>query len=605
MIGELINHLWQSTLFAVAAALLTLTFRNSRAAVRYRIWLSASLKFLIPFAVLMNAGGHLRRVPQPKAVATQALSTTITQIAQPFHQVTLAVPTPRSVDWVPIALAAVWACGSVFLVIIRLRGWLRICAAIRSGSPMPLHAAISVRSTPGLLEPGVVGLFRPVLLLPADIMERLTPAQLKAVIAHETQHVTRRDNLTAALHMLTETLFWFHPLVWWIGARLIGERESACDEAVLSVGCEPRVYAEAIVRVCQSYVESPLLCASGVSGADMKKRIEAILTGHVPAGLTLVKKSILAVATAAAIAGPIVIGVMNAPALRAQFRSGPAPKFAAASIRSCSDGALTTGRGGRGGGAFLGETSVSVDAKGNFVIPDIPARLFVSCASPRDLINTAYAMFADGHVNQSIAERPDRVPVEGPAWIASDRYNIDATPESQQDQDTINGPMLQGLLEDRFQLKIHRETREVQGYALTVASGGFKAPPFRQGECLPVNFGQFKAAMHRVQFTGWVLEPTLPPNFCPNRLAGVSPAVLVEAHGVTVDDFADTFLLFGGKPVANRTGIKGLYDFRLEFAAADPSKSAIVALEDQLGLKLEPALVEQEILVVDSVERPM
>ena len=52
----------------------------------------------------------------------------------------------------------------------------------------------------------------------------------------------RRDNLAAAIHMVVEAIFWFHPLVWWIGARLVEERERACDEEVLRLGNEPTVY---------------------------------------------------------------------------------------------------------------------------------------------------------------------------------------------------------------------------------------------------------------------------------------------------------------------------------------------------------------------------
>ncbi len=63
MIGELTNHLWQSTLFAVAAGLLTVAFRKNRAQVRYWLWLSASLKFLIPFSLLMSLGSHLEWAP--------------------------------------------------------------------------------------------------------------------------------------------------------------------------------------------------------------------------------------------------------------------------------------------------------------------------------------------------------------------------------------------------------------------------------------------------------------------------------------------------------------------------------------------------------------
>jgi bla regulator protein BlaR1 len=74
------------------------------------------------------------------------------------------------------------------------------------------------------------------LLLPAGITDRLTPPQLKAIVAHELCHVRRRDNLATALHMGVEALFWFHPLVWWLGARLMEERERACDEEVLLMG---------------------------------------------------------------------------------------------------------------------------------------------------------------------------------------------------------------------------------------------------------------------------------------------------------------------------------------------------------------------------------
>ncbi len=137
----------------------------------------------------------------------------------------------------------------------------------------------------------MVGLLRPILLLPAGIAERLTPPQLEAVLAHELCHVRRRDNLFASIHMIVEAIFWFHPLVWWIGARLVEERERACDEEVLSLGSEPHVYAEAILNVCKLYVESPLVCVSGVTGANLKRRIEAIMTNRIAAPTELRKES--------------------------------------------------------------------------------------------------------------------------------------------------------------------------------------------------------------------------------------------------------------------------------------------------------------------------
>src|SRR5690606_12845832 len=95
-------------------------------------------------------------------------------------------------------------------------------------------------------------------------LERLSPPQLRAVLEHEICHVRRRDNLTAAVHMLVESLFWFHPLVWWIGARLLDEREQACDEAVIAAGIDRDAYGEGILEVCRYCIESPLPCAAGV-----------------------------------------------------------------------------------------------------------------------------------------------------------------------------------------------------------------------------------------------------------------------------------------------------------------------------------------------------
>ena len=95
-----------------------------------------------------------------------------------------------------------------------------------------------------MMEPGVFGLFRPVLLLPEGITDNLTPKQFEAILAHELRHVRCFDNLTAAVHMSVEASFWFYPLVWWIGANLMDERERDCDEAVLRQGSQPGDYAE-------------------------------------------------------------------------------------------------------------------------------------------------------------------------------------------------------------------------------------------------------------------------------------------------------------------------------------------------------------------------
>ncbi len=109
MIGAWINHLWQSTLFVLVAALLTLAFRRNRARVRFGLWLSASLKFLLPFSLLMSLGNHLSWSPAARKIAPTAVSFTMVQITRPFPDALRLAPSTRGPrDWAPVAIFGVW-----------------------------------------------------------------------------------------------------------------------------------------------------------------------------------------------------------------------------------------------------------------------------------------------------------------------------------------------------------------------------------------------------------------------------------------------------------------------------------------------------------------
>jgi TonB family protein len=328
MIGQGFNHLWQSTVFAAVAWLLTIAFRQNRAHVRHWIWFSASVKFFVPFALLVNFGGHLPCAPAAQRIAQHGIAVTMVQISQPFpgrwpSGLWSALSTQGLHNWFGLIILGVWACGFGAIALIRLQTWRCIRAAVHASTPLEIRGAensavVQVGSAPGLLEPGVVGWLRPILLLPAGIEEHLTPPQLKAVLTHELCHVWRRDNFTAAIHMVSEAVFWFHPLVWWIGARLVDERECACDEEVIRLGSNPRVYAEGILKTCEFCVESPLACVTGVTGADLGKRIEAIMRNQARETVTRWKKVLLGAAIVLAFSVPVVVGVLNAARLQAQ-----------------------------------------------------------------------------------------------------------------------------------------------------------------------------------------------------------------------------------------------------------------------------------------------
>ncbi len=217
-------------------------------------------------------------------------------------------------SWITIVLLGAWICGFVASLVwwcIRL-GQLR--GTMRRSTPLNLAVPIRVMSCAERLEPGVFGIFRPVLLLPEGIAERLSPAQLQAVLAHELCHVRRRDNMAAAIHMFVEALFWFHPIVWWIKVRLIDEQERACDEEVLRLGNDPQVYAESILKICEFYLTSPLICVSGITGSDLKKRIDDIMRNRVVLDLSVTRAGFLTVAAIAALAGPVIFGIVHVKA---------------------------------------------------------------------------------------------------------------------------------------------------------------------------------------------------------------------------------------------------------------------------------------------------
>ncbi|MPZ21664.1 MAG: hypothetical protein GEV06_27810 [Luteitalea sp.] len=346
MIGEGLNHLWQSTLFAVVAGLLTLTVRHAPAHIRYWLWVSASVKFFVPLTLLIELSSRLRWAQAALWVAQEEIALTLVQISQPFPDTwppaSSALSTPDVLNWLGLIILGAWACGFGSTALIRLLTWRRIRAAVRASIPLQIRGAevpagVRVRSAPGLLEPGVVGWLRPILLVPAGIEKHLTPQQLEAVVAHEVCHVRRRDNLTAGIHMITEAVFWFHPLVWWIGARLVDERERACDEEVLRSGCSPGVYAEGILKTCQFYVESRLACVAGVTSSNLKKRIEAIMRNRAGETVNVWKKLVLGLAIVLAVAVPVAVGVVNArqlPAQSAPIRpSSPALRVAPAGLQ--------------------------------------------------------------------------------------------------------------------------------------------------------------------------------------------------------------------------------------------------------------------------------
>jgi bla regulator protein BlaR1 len=601
------DHLWQSTIFAAVAALVAVALRRQSPSLRYWVWFSASAKFLVPFAALVALGGYSswRSI---EVVPYRDGPILLETVGQPFSRDTVTVnpagpgrsTSPVSAN-VPTVLLWVWALGAVVFLTRSLVQWRRIGQIARLGTrpadgrelrilraleasglgwrrPLPLVLSNSS------LEPGVFGIVRPVLLWPRAIGERLTDEQLEAILAHELCHLRRGDNLAALFHLGVQTLFWFHPLAWWIGARLITERERACDEAVLRHGSEREIYAESILKTCQFFVESPLPCVSGVTGSDLKKRIEEIMTSDSTFTMSPWRKALLAIAGAAVFVTPVAVGALNPPA---QTRPMPAaatlPAFEEVSVRPN----VSEGRGGRGGGAFQ---------PGRYVAQNVTLKTILRRAFGRDGSGpgTGLDLFEDQVVG-------------GPTWLNEDKFDIigTTTAPSQPAQMRL---MVQRMLAERFKLAARWETRELPVYVLTM-----DRPDRRLGPGLTLKSEADCAAVKR-DGPPPMPQPGVPAPPPPCGAIQFGPGQLI-ATGAPMEWLANTLtsvpVVTGiERMVLDRTSLKGNYGFTLKFAAAgstspDPERPELTtALREQLGIKLEATRAPVDVLVIDSVEKP-
>ena len=619
MIALIGDHLWQSTLVAVAAGVLAIALRANRAEVRHWIWLAASVKFLLPFAALAAAGAAIGS-PWATPVARSEIALVIDAVGQPFSQpfVESSLPaTGRDDPALPrapaAALAGLWLCGFGTVLAIWWARWRRVTAIARAGCVMTagreidtlrrLGGSLPLVACEGALEPGVFGIVRPVLLWPRGISERLSDGQIETILAHEIAHLRRRDNLAAALHMAVQALCWFHPLVWWIGARLVHERERACDEAVLRSGGEPHVYAESILKTCEFYAESPLACISGVTGADLKQRIEAIMCNRSATALGSGKLLLLLTAGLAILVGPVLAGGANARPSQSQGQDAAygALEFDVASIKPNNTG------GGRVSMRFL--------PGGSYEATNVTLRA---------MIQQAYRM-------------SERQVIGGPGWLETDRFDILAKSPPGAVQAQFPERM-QALLVERLNLKTHRETREMPIYALVLARNDGRLGPQIVTSPVDCSPGAAPAARGRANISPPAAAgaggrqqmpmPGMPALGTDPRPCGIMMGTRLSGGGTTMAGIANMLQNYTGRLVEDRTGLSGAFDFDLAFTpdpalrgrgpggglpaqpgapgpTDDPDGVSIfTAVQEQLGLRLESTRGPVEVLVIDSAERP-
>jgi beta-lactamase regulating signal transducer with metallopeptidase domain len=286
----LLHFLWQGAAIAALAAGLYCVFR--RPAARYVVGMGALVLMVMSFGVtvagLSESGAHAASVesrvfaadaPRGRAAVSNPLGAAAPIAASPSHDAEML--------WI----ARGWIIG-VGLFALRLAFGLVMLALLRRRSLEPLPAALvhrfdAIRQRLGIRRavrfcecglvavPAVIGLVKPIVLLPVRALTGLTPEQLDAVIAHELAHVRRFDVIANLFQNVSETLFFFHPAVWWLNRRIRADREDCCDDVAVGMSGSKVGLARALVDM-ESWRAVPTL-ALAVNGSPIAARVARLL----------------------------------------------------------------------------------------------------------------------------------------------------------------------------------------------------------------------------------------------------------------------------------------------------------------------------------------
>jgi len=327
----LLHFLWQGALIAVLLAGALAILRGASSRSRYAVSCAAMM--------LMLAGA---------AATFLEFAATGTPVHYSAAARLSPGPSTGARDWAPSAIAVTdylpalvwgWFGGVIALSIRSLGGWAvaerfarrhtRPAEAIweekfaalakRLRISRPVRLAVSALAQ----VPAVVGWARPIVLVPASVFTGLSAEQIEALLAHELAHVRRHDYLVNLLQTAAETLFFYHPAMWWVSRKIRDERENCCDDLAVEICGDALAYVRALTELEQMRQSTPRL-AMAADGGSLLNRVQRLLgmnqaAGSAPAGW---------IASLGIVAALVVAGLAaNGPAQRPEraVAVNPAP----------------------------------------------------------------------------------------------------------------------------------------------------------------------------------------------------------------------------------------------------------------------------------------
>ena len=292
--AALIHSVWQNAIVAFLLGVVLVLLRARSANARYAV--SCAALVLMAAIPVVTMGVLYARALSLQAETTALIANTPVVIgSSPVVEQPMPVSGGiQTVDWMSSVQAwalPVWLIGvlvsslrivsaSAHMVVLKRRSEPAdeavasavAALAARVGVTRAVTVLIS-RVTDG---PATLGWIRPVILLPPAAALGISPRQLEALLVHELAHIRRHDYLVNVLQMIAETVFFYHPAIWWASRRMRAERELCCDDIAIASCGDALGYAQALARVGRLRVTTAEL-AVGSSGGPLLRRIQRVL----------------------------------------------------------------------------------------------------------------------------------------------------------------------------------------------------------------------------------------------------------------------------------------------------------------------------------------
>jgi uncharacterized protein (TIGR03435 family) len=445
--------------------------------------------------------------------------------------------------------------------------------------------------------PVAMGIRKPVVILPAALYQSIGNEELRAILLHELAHIHHSDHVLGLLQEFVKALYWWNPLVYSICNDLTAAREEVSDNYSIRAMGSAANYATLLVRLIE---EAPSInrmpCVSGMATPyqSLQTRICNIVSRKRDLRVKAGKGMLFAISAAAALmCGFVYLGSQvkifgtEAAVFVGPFQETNAdkPSFEVATIKPSSS---------------------------TRIIPGGPAETADywawNATTLKRLVNIAY-LVREWQMDWQIKGGT-------PGWVDSELWDVEGriNPPDFYAASKPDGPekaqrrslRLQSLLEDRFKLRVERQTRQAPVYNLVVAKGGPKIKP--DADQSPVVHSGSATPPASVSVGTWVVP----------RGGMMSGFQSIDAHAVPIERLISSLLNRAGRPIIDCTNLKGLYTFKMQWSEEESGKSDsplvrrslslspafLTALQEQLGLRLESAKGPVEFLVIKSVQKP-